>query len=217
MGGNRNIRNRLGWVSRDESERLYAGNRRADNRAQERQTRSDERITVTIPVLAYRRRILATLNTLGQLSTVSQDFASYALTKGATFREVVYKFNDIRRRVNTVSLPIATNRGANMRFTFWIDRNLTGSAMILGLPAMRKLGLRLTVGKETARITRRVVRRTSRQRMPEEERRGPNRHRRRPRTPARGHENRRRQHDSEDEDVIVGLSREEIQEIESWG
>lgn len=233
----KNVRNRLGWTA---DERHYQADRA--------QGHKKEIFSLVIPVLVYRRRLSATINTLGQFSKVSQELASYSITKGATFQEVAYRYNEISRTMNIVVVPIATNRGSIVSVKCLVDRCLKGSSMVLGMPAIRKLGYHMRVGNITAKTQIRTIKRNlgehlqqmDRERLssrnePRRRRRNSREDRRERRVGERLRRNStdhrrqrqgrsssnsetagRRYHESPDE-IVVGLSREEMDEIQSWG
>lgn len=140
MAPKKNIRNRLGWTPEERR-----------NPSDRSQSNKKEIISLVIPVLVYRRRLTATLNTLGQFSKISQELASFVITKGATFQEAVYKYNEITKTMSTVFVPIATNKGSIVSIKCLVDRGLTRCSMVLGMPAIRKLGYQVRVGNVAAR------------------------------------------------------------------
>lgn len=233
MPGNNNVRNRLGWDSR---ERL----RKRNNKAFGFQPNKKEIISLTIPVLIYRKRVSATINTLGQFSKISQELAGYVITKGAEFQETVYQYNDIRKRIKTIFVPLSTTRGAVTKAKFLVDRELKGLDMVLCMPVIRKLGHRVVVGNVTARTNIKMVRQRRGEELAQierervathsEDRRSRNFRDNRRSTTTGHQENTRNEREGRSlhrrssgrrqaeisEDVIEGLSREEMEEIRSW-
>lgn len=229
MASNRNVRNRLGWSSEERISRANNSNRDQSNR---------EIVSLVIPVLVYGKKINTKINTLGQFSKISQELASYAIIKGAVFRQEVWVYNEIRKRVDTIFVPISTNRGSVTKVKFLVDKDLKGSTMILGLPGMRKVGHRVVVGNIPARVHVRPVRQNNEELVqfrdgpstryePPRRPRNSGNHRRessrrsqryardhRERTTSQREQRRRRRQSEEDGDVVEGLSREEMEEIE---
>lgn len=174
-------------------------------------------MSLNIPVLIYRRRVTAAIHTFGQFSKISQELGSYSITKGAEFQEIIYYYNEVRKRVDTVLIPISTRDGAATKEKYIVDRNLKGSSAVLGLTAIRKLGFRLIVGNISARINIRTIRMTREDEVDQVEReRAGTRIGRGRRSPRRTQPTSRRYYNSPGENLIEGLSRSEMDVIESW-
>lgn len=209
-----NVRNRVGWSPRNDSSR-NSGNRPVGRR----EPRRKEILSIKIPVLVYRRRTFAKLNTYGQFSKISQELASYAITKGAIFQEVIYSYQEIRRRVNTIEVPVATAHGSVTRIKCIVDRGLLGTPLVLGLPAIRKMGYRIIVGNVSARLSVRTTRGAAQReviQMGREISQPRARRESRPRQRATSALSSRSRGNNDSEDVIEGLSRQEMDEIAGW-
>lgn len=118
---------------------------------------------------------------------------------------------------------MGTRRGSITHIECLVDANLTPTSIVLGLPAMQRMKYKLVVANVTAVDSTRTPSRAvhNRQGRRLSERINASRQRHMGREPMRNTQadtrrNLRRYMESDEEDLVIGLSRSEMEEIESW-